>query len=145
LPDWAVVLGAGVTLVALALPGPGRDSLIYYPYPALTLPAFDTLIGLAILGLLAPAALLLASPPPVRADAVQMARAAGQSAGRAPEGPAAQPAPRSPASWEAIRGVKTNGSAARHDREPLREPTNGRSTWHGIAEPEEAVRGDNGS
>jgi energy-coupling factor transport system permease protein len=53
--DGAVVLGAAVALAAFALPGLDRTALLYYPYPALSPPGFDLLIGLATLGLLGPA------------------------------------------------------------------------------------------
>jgi energy-coupling factor transport system permease protein len=123
LPDWAVLLGAAVTLVAVALPGPGRDSLIYYPYPALTLPAFDPPVGLAILGLLAPAILLLAAPRPQGTAERREAQ---------PERTAARSAPTRPTrpDWEALRGPngKPNGGAsARRDRGPTGE--GGRPRW----------------
>ena len=55
--DTLVVLGCGLTLVTVLLPLPlaDRATLGYAPYPRLTLPPFDPLIGLALLGLLAPA------------------------------------------------------------------------------------------
>ena len=58
--DTLVVLGCGLTLAAVLLPLPlaGRATLAYVPYPRLTLPPFDPLIGLALLGLLAPAAVV---------------------------------------------------------------------------------------
>ena len=43
-----------MSLVRLPLPGLDRSSLGYYPYPQLTLPRFDSLIGVSILGLLGP-------------------------------------------------------------------------------------------
>lgn len=49
--DWAVALGAVVVSVVFVL---DRTSLIYYPYPALSLPGFDPKIGVATLGLLGP-------------------------------------------------------------------------------------------
>lgn len=58
--DTLVVLGCGLTSAAVLLPLPlaGRATLAYVPYPRLTLPPFDPLIGLALLGLLAPAAVV---------------------------------------------------------------------------------------
>jgi energy-coupling factor transport system permease protein len=55
--DWIVVLGAAMAIAPFLLPLPGlnRDTIFYYPYPELTLPGFDPIIGVAILGLLAPA------------------------------------------------------------------------------------------
>jgi energy-coupling factor transport system permease protein len=56
--DGVVVLGAAVALWAFVLPGLDRSSLVYYAYPALSLPDFDPVIGLTTLGLLGPALLL---------------------------------------------------------------------------------------
>ena len=50
--DTLAVLGCGITL-AVALTQ--REALYYSPYPRLTLPPFDPLVGLALLGLLMPA------------------------------------------------------------------------------------------
>jgi energy-coupling factor transport system permease protein len=58
--DGAVLASAMVALIAFALPGLDRSSLIYYPYPTLSLPDFNPLFGLATLGLLGPAFLLQA-------------------------------------------------------------------------------------
>ena len=57
--DTLVVLGCGLSLVVVLLPLPwiDRATLYYAPYPRLTLPPFDPLIGLGLLGLLAPAML----------------------------------------------------------------------------------------
>lgn len=57
--DWAVVLGAAVAAAPFLLPLPGLDkeTIFYYPYPALTLPSFDLIIGVTILGLAVPALL----------------------------------------------------------------------------------------
>lgn len=59
--DWGVVLGATLLAAAflLALPGLDRASIFYYPYPALTWPGFHPIVGVAMLGLLAPALLSL--------------------------------------------------------------------------------------
>jgi energy-coupling factor transport system permease protein len=71
--DSVVALGGALTAAAflLALPGLDRKSIFFYPFPVLNVPRFDPLIGLAILGLLVPAAsalrsriLSLASRPP---------------------------------------------------------------------------------
>lgn len=43
----------------VAWPGINRASIFYYPYPALSVPQFDIAIGLALCGLLVPAALAL--------------------------------------------------------------------------------------
>jgi energy-coupling factor transport system permease protein len=55
--DWVIALGAMVAVVAflLEVPGLDRKSIFYYPYPALTWPRFAPIVGLTILGLLAPA------------------------------------------------------------------------------------------
>lgn len=55
--DTLAVLGCGLALAAVLvrLPLVDRSTLYYSPYPALALPAFDPLIGLGLLGLLAPA------------------------------------------------------------------------------------------
>ena len=57
LRDGAVLLGVIVVMTPFLLPVPelDRQSLFYYPYPALSPPRFDPLIGVAILGLLGPA------------------------------------------------------------------------------------------
>jgi len=55
LHDWLVVLGAGAAVMAYLLPWFERETLFYYPYPTLSWPLFDWRIGLATLGLLAPA------------------------------------------------------------------------------------------
>jgi energy-coupling factor transport system permease protein len=56
LRDVVVLLGATAVMAVFLLPVPGLDrgSLGYYPYPRLSLPRFDPLIGVAILGLLVP-------------------------------------------------------------------------------------------
>lgn len=50
-----VLLGCGLTLAVVVLPLGARASLAYEPYPQLTVPLFDPLIGLGLLGLLVPA------------------------------------------------------------------------------------------
>jgi energy-coupling factor transport system permease protein len=52
--DTLVVLGCGLALAVILLPLPGRATLAYAPYPRLTPPPFDPLIGLGLLGLLVP-------------------------------------------------------------------------------------------
>jgi energy-coupling factor transport system permease protein len=64
--DWAVLLGAALVLAVFLLPGIDRLSLFYTPYPVLSLPAFDPWIGIAILGLLAPALYHLGHDPAIR-------------------------------------------------------------------------------
>ena len=53
--EMLVLLGCGLALVVVLLPLPGRATLAYSPYPRLTLLLFDPLVGLGLLGLLAPA------------------------------------------------------------------------------------------
>jgi energy-coupling factor transport system permease protein len=54
--DGVALLGATAVTAVFLLPIPGLDrgSFYYYPYPKLSLPRFDPLIGVAILGLLGP-------------------------------------------------------------------------------------------
>ena len=63
--DTLVGLGCGLTLAAILLPLPwvDRATLYYTPYPRLTLPLFDSLIGLGLLGLLVPATVASRSCP----------------------------------------------------------------------------------
>jgi energy-coupling factor transport system permease protein len=58
--DTLVVVGCGVTLAVALLPLPlvNRGTLYYSPYPRLSLPPFDPVIGLGLLGLLVPAAVV---------------------------------------------------------------------------------------
>ncbi len=62
--DTLVVLGCGLTLAVALLPLPltDRATLYYAPYPRLSLPAFDPLIGLGLLGLLTPAVVVTGGP-----------------------------------------------------------------------------------
>ena len=55
--DTLTILGCALTLAMILLPLPlmDRHTLSYSPYPSLTLPIFDPLIGVGLLGLLAPA------------------------------------------------------------------------------------------
>jgi energy-coupling factor transport system permease protein len=64
--DWGVVLGVVVAAAPFLLPLPGlqRTSIYYYPYPLLSAPGFNLLIGGVILGLLAPALVLQKRPAP---------------------------------------------------------------------------------
>jgi len=59
--DTLGALGGVVAAAACAVAWPGLDraSIFYYPYPTLSLPDFDVVIGLALGGLLLPAALAL--------------------------------------------------------------------------------------
>ena len=61
--DTLVVLGCGLVLAVTLLPWswPGRATLAYTPFPRLTLPPFDPLVGLGLLGLVAPAARMYSS------------------------------------------------------------------------------------
>ncbi len=54
--DWSVVVSAAITAAAFFVPWPNldRSSIFYYPYPTLSLPGFNWLLGLATLGLLTP-------------------------------------------------------------------------------------------
>lgn len=52
--DALALAGAGLTLAALLLPWPGRQSIFFTPYPTLNAPPFEPLLALALLGLLAP-------------------------------------------------------------------------------------------
>ena len=58
--DSVVAAAAALVVGAFALPGLNRAALVYYPYPRLGLPGFDPLVGVATLGLLAPAVFLFA-------------------------------------------------------------------------------------
>jgi energy-coupling factor transport system permease protein len=53
--DWLMIGGALLAMTAYLLPIFERGTIFYYPYPALSWPAFDWRIGLATLGLMAPA------------------------------------------------------------------------------------------
>jgi energy-coupling factor transport system permease protein len=57
--DWAVALSAAAVLALFLLPGLNRVALVYYPYPSLSWPRFDPVIGLISLGLLGPALALV--------------------------------------------------------------------------------------
>jgi energy-coupling factor transport system permease protein len=61
--DWIVAGGALVTALAFLLPIPGSATLYYSPYPVLTTPPLALTLGVALWGLLAPAALWLAQSP----------------------------------------------------------------------------------
>ena len=56
--DWAVVLSAGVVVAVFVVPGLDRAALVYFPYPALSLPDFSPAIAAASLGLLGPVLVL---------------------------------------------------------------------------------------
>ena len=58
--DWAVLLSAVASAAVFLVPVPGlnKESIFFYPYPALTWPGFDVVIATAILGLLTPAVLI---------------------------------------------------------------------------------------
>ncbi len=60
--DGVVLIGAAIIVVAFAVPGLAQTSFFYYPYPSLSLPGFDPTIGIATLGLLAPAVVLRTAP-----------------------------------------------------------------------------------
>ena len=59
--DWAVVAGALVTALLFLLPLPGRETIFYTPYPALTMPSFAPLQGVGTWVLLVPVAVWLVS------------------------------------------------------------------------------------
>lgn len=50
--DALALAGAGITLAALLLPWPGRETLFYTPYLTLRVPPFDPLMAAGLLGLL---------------------------------------------------------------------------------------------
>jgi energy-coupling factor transport system permease protein len=56
--DWLVIGSAMATIGIFLAPWLDRTSLFYYPYPALSLPTFHPLYGLATWGLLSPAFVL---------------------------------------------------------------------------------------
>jgi energy-coupling factor transport system permease protein len=58
--DWLMVGGAVVATLAFLLPLPAldRSSIFFYPYPKLSWPGFQPLLGLALGGLLIPAMLM---------------------------------------------------------------------------------------
>lgn len=56
--DWAVLVSALLVLGAYLLPTGKAGGLDYSPYPELSLPPFDPLIGIMTLGLLAPALMI---------------------------------------------------------------------------------------
>jgi energy-coupling factor transport system permease protein len=66
--DAVCVIASIMVAAALLLPLPfiPRESLFYYPYPLLTMPAFEPLIGLLILGWLLPALLNTGDLPSTR-------------------------------------------------------------------------------
>lgn len=71
-PTWSVQAGlivAGALVAALgfglAWPGLDRASIFFYPYPQLTWPGFQPLLGVALAGLLAPVALRWPAVRPV--------------------------------------------------------------------------------
>jgi energy-coupling factor transport system permease protein len=53
--DGAVALGAALALGVFLIPGIAQESFFYYPYPKLSMPGFDPVMGVATLGLLGPA------------------------------------------------------------------------------------------
>jgi len=57
--DWGISLSAVAVIGVFLIPWPGggfdRSSIFYYPYPALSLPGFNWMLGLATLGLSGPA------------------------------------------------------------------------------------------
>ena len=65
---WQDVITLMITLCILVvfllpIPGINRESLYYDPYPELTMPSFDSMLGLAILGLLTPGLFVLNRKP----------------------------------------------------------------------------------
>jgi energy-coupling factor transport system permease protein len=63
--DWFTMIVTVCILVVCFLPvaGLNRESLYYEPYPKLTLPAFSSLIGMVMLGLLLPGVLIVKPKP----------------------------------------------------------------------------------
>jgi energy-coupling factor transport system permease protein len=62
--DTVVVVASAIVVIVMLVPLPWieRSSLFYYPYPKVLLPTFNSLIGIATLGLIAPALLLVRAP-----------------------------------------------------------------------------------
>ena len=58
-----LVSGCILALFLLPIPGLSRESLYYDPYPKLTLPAFNPILGMAMLGLLTPGIFALYGKP----------------------------------------------------------------------------------
>ena len=58
-----LVSGCILALFLLPIPGLSRESLYYDPYPKLTLPAFNPILGMAMLGLLTPGIFALYRKP----------------------------------------------------------------------------------
>lgn len=52
--DLVIILGALIVLIAYLLPLTTSSGIVYSPYPQLTLPVFNPLIGIMTLGMLAP-------------------------------------------------------------------------------------------
>jgi energy-coupling factor transport system permease protein len=65
--DWLVAGGAFITALAFLLPIPGSITLYYTPYPTLTMPPLALTLGVALWGLLTPAAIWLAQSAEHRA------------------------------------------------------------------------------
>jgi amino acid transporter len=63
--DWLtmIVTTCIVAICLLPIPGVSRESLYYDPYPKLTMPAFNPLLGLAMLGLLVPGLIVMSRKP----------------------------------------------------------------------------------
>jgi len=63
--DWlTLVIAMGVLAICvLPVPGYGREALYYTPYPSLTLPPFNPLLGMAMLGLTMPGILIINRKP----------------------------------------------------------------------------------
>jgi energy-coupling factor transport system permease protein len=53
--DWVVLIGSLLVLCAYLLPGSTASGLDYSPYPELSFPHFDPLVGITTLGMLVPA------------------------------------------------------------------------------------------
>lgn len=62
--DSLVALACAIVTLVLLVPLPfvARDSLFFYPYPQIRPPAFNSILGIALLTLLAPAILLRRTP-----------------------------------------------------------------------------------
>jgi energy-coupling factor transport system permease protein len=81
--DTLAALGCGLTLAVALMQ---KEALYYSPYPLLTLPAFDPLIGLGLLGLLAPAtAITVGQADRVRSPRSERADWADQNSGQEQE------------------------------------------------------------
>jgi energy-coupling factor transport system permease protein len=81
--DWLIVLVSLGVLAICTLPilGLSHDSLYYDPYPTLTLPSFNPVLGMAMLGLLLPGILIHFKPSKVTGAGTVRGREVGDKTG----------------------------------------------------------------